>query len=324
LGNVGNYRVAGGWKGCRKGGVITSRQVGGFYLAALFVLLICSLLRLPPTTQTANAEENQPKANQPRSNAVNSLFSDPQIASEPLQSYGDNDNKEGNGLLESIAKKFSVGWDACWAWVKWFWVRFWDDPINLFTLLLVAVGGLVGWQQISWMKKTIDSMEDTAQRQMRAYITIRENDIFSKPLEVFAGESFQAHVRFKNTGKTPAYDVRTSGVLCVIEGELKKDFVFPVPEIPEGASTMTMGVFQKCSFVVKATENFGYPLIEDIKLEKSKRLFLFGKIVYKDAFNKDRETFYCDLVKSIRLRQDNGLWRDGWQTIPYTYGNEAT
>lgn len=64
---------------------------------------------------------------------------------------------------------------SCWDEEKWWEAKFFTDIhvtdvlLAIFTGLLVGVGGWQGWQ----LRRTVGHMEDTAERQLRAYLSIK-------------------------------------------------------------------------------------------------------------------------------------------------------
>ncbi len=126
--------------------------------------------------------------------------------------------------------------------------------------------------------------EDTAERQLRAYVSVG-------PLIV--KEKFPKEISFvaKNTGHTPAYDLLShlNFEKTGAEVGLPDGFVFPIKEgFTFGRSVATLGSSGEIEFT------FPVDLDALTKVQNGKMgLFYYGHISYKDIYKKDHVSKLC-------------------------------
>ncbi len=139
--------------------------------------------------------------------------------------------------------------------------------------------------------------------QSRAYITVQLSAVEPLPfyIQVLEGGIFNFNLKVKNSGQTPASEIRYSG------GALKV-FDFPLPDgwneimpinhdIPGSYAVMGAGDFLEWhvgngSFIPEI--GIGRVGIQDpTGQNKRKELFAFGRIEYRDIFGQKRFTNFC-------------------------------
>lgn len=141
-------------------------------------------------------------------------------------------------------------------------------------------------------KKLVTGAEDTAQRQLRAYLSITPAGLEKiNPNEMF-------HFRFTclNGGQTPAYSVRYNGILDIIEHPISENYPFPAlprklpylamvpPRTPIGGHLLATNKINKADIV---------EILTGKGEGEGKRLYIFGQIDYIDAFGKNHWTRFC-------------------------------
>jgi hypothetical protein len=194
-------------------------------------------------------------------------------------------------------------------------VRFlFPDGIAVFTffLVLATIGlGIVAIVQINFLERaetisaqsakaakeaadaTRDSVnlaKDTAERQLRAYVYVLPPPQ-GIPNAVADGLQ-RAVVAVRNSGQTPAYQMQFRG-----------NFGFgpyPAPTNPTfregpygGAMVLNPATELTTGAVISTEEKFSQADLDSIVDGKTRRLYIFGSVIYKDAFGKDRVTEFC-------------------------------
>jgi hypothetical protein len=186
-------------------------------------------------------------------------------------------------------------------WADWgYWV---------FSGLLVIVGGLQVWlllrtlnqvrrqadiydqQRLQMIKageqtdKLIETMRDTAIREQRAYVCLSHAKI-----EFRQERAPEIQVYMKNFGKTPAYDVRWWIHVWIAEYPLREK----LPEPPSTFQT-AVSIFAPGGDPHIMVTRHDPPIPEDmmshVGTEKG-TIFVYGKVIYKDAFGNNRFTNY--------------------------------
>lgn len=132
-------------------------------------------------------------------------------------------------------------------------------------------------------EKSVELAADSAQRQLRAYVCV------SSALVKFYGSMFEAQVHIKNSGPTPAYDVR-QWIHVWIEGYPLK---IVLPEAPEGfkmsssiippSGTSIMICGRDAQTIIPPNVTLGSP---------QATVYIYGEIRYLDAFRIERKTRY--------------------------------
>jgi len=151
-------------------------------------------------------------------------------------------------------------------------------------LVFVTVGLVVYTAVLSdSTKKLVRGAEDTAERQLRAYVHIDLNE-FSR-FDITPGRILQAGIVLRNSGQTPAYDVV---VVSDIECHPYPQFGMgsPIDDDKEGSrAVLNAGqqiYFKPFSKITVSTEDS-----EQIE-SGGWRPYIFGSITYRDVFGKKR------------------------------------
>lgn len=199
------------------------------------------------------------------------------------------------------------------------------DATGFFTFLLVAVGsfqvGLFLWQlwlireslddaklaaeaakelsdaaklQAETARETLHTMQDTAIRQLRAYVSVYPAALENihpdhPPIFSFAET---------NNGLTPAYGREHRGMMDILPHPLPESFI--VPELPISRTQSRFTLFPKVTpaprgnIVPWERKFLQAEWIEIFEAkEGGRRLYVFGQVSYKDCFKKERWTKFC-------------------------------
>lgn len=139
------------------------------------------------------------------------------------------------------------------------------------------VGVLLVFITFHETRKANDIAETAHRRQSRAYVAIMGMSLDRK---ISAGEIPKATVRFKNTGQTPALNVRTSGWMVLQHPD--------ATDMPPDIMTTTGGVTMSGSGGdLNASPSMDRPITEDEHTalhSKNLRLTVFAMCIYEDIF----------------------------------------
>lgn len=177
---------------------------------------------------------------------------------------------------------------------------------NLWMMLLggaVAVGAVL--QFGAWIALIV-----TTRRQVRAYVFVAGAEI----IDVEIGAVPIVQVEIKNAGQTPAHELRHVWRCGFFEHPLNQKLPLPLPSEPSarthlapGASVKTHRIAEKQLTGAANTE----------LTNRATALYVYGEILYKDAFNRQRFTRYVFFHA--------GLPRMGpGQLVAHEKGNEAS
>jgi hypothetical protein len=136
------------------------------------------------------------------------------------------------------------------------------------------------------MERQAELMEDTAKRQLRAYVGLTETAV-----KFTADGKLEAQMFFKNGGQTPAYDVRSWVHPLVDDYPLTYDIGHPPAEMP-----LAVGIIPSQEQQIMVAPGLALP--QEIIDRLSRRDFAFyviGEVNYRDIF-KDRHILRYRLV----------------------------
>jgi hypothetical protein len=174
------------------------------------------------------------------------------------------------------------------------WERVISDPTALVTLwlfgatcvLVIVTTGL--WWSTGAL---VEGAEDTARRQLRAYLSVHP----AKLLKFTPNENMIFSFEIKNHGQTPAYSCTHTSDIIFERHPLPEKFNFPILDsTPKSKVTVHKDIPITGNIV--ATKKFTQQqLVEALQAPATggKRIIIFGKIDYKDAFGGDRWTNFC-------------------------------
>jgi hypothetical protein len=140
-------------------------------------------------------------------------------------------------------------------------------------------------------KQLVEGAEDTAQRQLRAYVHTIGKDFLVQGVE---HETFVHRLSVLNAGQTPAYKLQIDSVTKILQHPLPANFAFAF--VPEGRnrSMMMIGPKRRVGHDSLAdTILSDAELISIMRTDSGVRLYSFGTIKYEDCFRKPRFTNFC-------------------------------
>lgn len=146
-------------------------------------------------------------------------------------------------------------------------------------LLTFVTGGLVftGYQQIQ-----------TSRAQLRAYVVA-----YGKNCETTPGQ-FISHVEVKNTGQTPARNLKIISQTCILLHPPTADTDFSLVD-PGDPSVSVLGAGQTVSSAsaLKGSETFQEEFDEATAENGWLRVYTYGTVFYTDVFENPQWTNFC-------------------------------
>lgn len=175
-----------------------------------------------------------------------------------------------------------------------------------------ATVALVGATAALWWatRRLVLGAEETAQRQLRAYVFIEEIKLRKKagPQGEILGVDLMAV--WKNFGSTPALNVRTGGN-CVFWHQAELPPWFPFPDFPAlfGPTGGDVRLIAQGSSVHHGTGFIPEGAFEAIK-KGWISVFCWGWVEYTDLFGKTHKARYCWRARSLGYNKDDTKWPD--------------
>jgi hypothetical protein len=172
--------------------------------------------------------------------------------------------------------------------------------------LLVAVTAVLAFT--TWL--LVKGAERTAERQLRAYVTVQEVRMHTHRRPATMGaygavegavHTYRLAVVLKNGGMTPAVNGRINISHRQFNTEIPVDFDFP-DSTNFGSALIGPQVIWSTPPILISAANLEAPLVDNLH-------YLWGWIEYDDIFGTDRhKTEFCFRVDRERLQPTNELW----------------
>lgn len=156
-------------------------------------------------------------------------------------------------------------------------------------------------------ERTVSTMKDTAERQLRAYLVVENAQIIPNPQRI--------NIIIRNTGQTPAFDVQHWGSASMKAFPLSTTEDFPAPSglLFMSKNTVGPGITVHKYIVIPL-----FSAIDTAELVSGqKAIYVWGDVTYRDAFNVIRHTRYRAMAGGNVGFQGNSL-------AYCDEGNEAT
>jgi hypothetical protein len=189
-----------------------------------------------------------------------------------------------------------------------------DYGVAITALATVAIGFFTLTLKLSTDKlweageKQRQLYEETAERQLRAYVGAAWGDVFIQD----ATHPFQIRPAITNYGLTPAYDVTFTGGAEVLNYPLPNDATLTYGRESKPWATLwpnahNLGMIEMGRMLSVAE-------IDEIKSPVRKRLYAFGRLEYLDAFKRKRYTEFCFSIVWDQLGRAIGGETAGYHT----------
>lgn len=145
--------------------------------------------------------------------------------------------------------------------------------------------------------ETIAVFRDANVRQMRAYLTVGFIGVL--PQDPVTNYRFEVRMNLQNVGNTPAYKVRSNTYVSVLPFPLPHDFVFP--EFNEALSAPAVMMPHQGNIISGFADRvYSDDDVHEISFGSGKRLYVYGTVKYKDAFDMDRQTIFCQEIEYLK------------------------
>jgi hypothetical protein len=132
--------------------------------------------------------------------------------------------------------------------------------------------------------------ERTAQ-QMRAYLSVKiGTGVFQD-----ANRRFEVKPQLINTGQTPAHKVKYAAKATVLQFPLPNEYAFPSLEKPRSGFGV-LGPHQDFIMNAWVDKRYDDDEAEDIKRGRGKMTYIWGTVIYEDAFGKERYTNFAHSI----------------------------
>jgi len=191
-----------------------------------------------------------------------------------------------------------------------FWVSFGTLIIAVFTAVLGIGTGLL----FLATKRLAEGAEDTARRQLRAYVSGAPDHIWNfNPTTLV-----QMRYTIRNHGQTPAYNLSHSAAIEIFPFPLPANFIFPsLP--PHQQSSPALHQDDAVYGIVFAARLFSNTEINSVVTNNGVRIYVFGTVMYTDAFGTRRRTKFCrSVIGSPNLAIVAGIGTPGRVDIDYS------
>ncbi|MCP1844036.1 hypothetical protein J2R78_007003 [Bradyrhizobium sp. USDA 4538] len=147
---------------------------------------------------------------------------------------------------------------------------------------------------------TLQTMQDTAERQLRAYVGVDNASI--KQVETGSPE---VAVYIKNFGQTPAHDVKMWIHMWIERHPLRVKLPEPPPDLPTSTAVLYPG--SEVIFYANKIPPVPAPAIPALGTAEG-TVYVYGAIRYRDVFGRHRTTKYR-LMHGGREPSRNGLMK---------------
>ena len=186
-------------------------------------------------------------------------------------------------------------------WGAFAWCMVWEWPdaervIAIFTVVL----GFATWLLWRSTDRLVRGAEETAERQLRAHISVAPKDLHFLQQDAPAFATFA----IKNNGLTPASDMRYVAALERLEFPLPEnqgDLVAPII----GQRLPRQPVHPGAEVIGEAIDVIGMNKkdFEEIFSGIGHPLFIFGMVIYNDVFGIERRTKFCAYVDNKSMKE---------------------
>lgn len=181
-------------------------------------------------------------------------------------------------------------------------------------------------KNVERLKETVSGLNqsvDANKRIVRAYLTIGVGDFYEQ--DVSKNAPLQFHPVVLNTGNTPALDVIYNGRVVFRDYPPGPNFDFTMLPINEERSAITVGSrqFPPPAIPVHADRWFTDEEMAEAKQARTKRLYVFGTVTYKDVFGVPHYTDFCQSVTWSIQGRPQAIWTNSTMapTIPRPKAN---
>jgi hypothetical protein len=186
-------------------------------------------------------------------------------------------------------------------WGSFVWCRSfeWIDAERIIAIWTVVLGfatcilGIATWRLWSATDRLVTGAEDTAERQLRAYVLVQPVTLY----DFAEGRRLSADFTIRNVGQTPAYRVRAVADIDIFDHPLvdyQGELILPDPNAP----IPTRALQPTGDFLCGGQMDRPLTALDVMQVlaGENRRVYLFGVVIYEDAFGEERRTKFCCYV----------------------------
>jgi hypothetical protein len=238
--------------------------LGSLFAFAVWLFVVLPFLHAPAAQQAPGV---QPK----------------QQAERGINDKGHGDPLSGNHKGVHEQENASGEGTEFWPPLFGYRLKITDTLIAFFTAgLFIAT-----WYLFLATRKLVRGAEDTAERQLRAYITVHLADITVVNL-IEGGLGFNVHVDLKNSGQTPAYQFSTW---------IRPPEILPLDAVPFGPATPIQDRAGTSIVGPQSSAHLQWTLAAPPEIREAvsigeRLVFVWGGADYVDAFGKNRHFIF--------------------------------
>jgi hypothetical protein len=153
-------------------------------------------------------------------------------------------------------------------------------------------------EQAKHLEASVATMKDTAQRQLRAYVSVEFGEMFAPgdvdPRNSKTADQFWWGPLVVNTGQTPAHDLRYTADFATHPKPIPKGYPPPPRPALDTSDRVTLGAAPSAQTKMIGGAMGNIPPAHEAEWRTGKRvLFLQGTVVYKDVFGSEHTTTFC-------------------------------
>jgi hypothetical protein len=199
-------------------------------------------------------------------------------------------------------------------------VLIWQSCIFLRTLRMIHLQTSIYERQRMQMVKAGEQTEriiaqtrDSAEKQLRAYVCLTRAEMKIGP------KFIRVHIHTKNSGQTPAYNVRQWIHQWITDYPLKETLPEPPDDLPMSNAALGPGDHL---IMPAGWENLPSNLVVGTR---ERTVYIYGKVTYQDAFGRNRFTKYRLILGPNQVEGQPLVSTSGVVDVllsPYTEGNE--
>ncbi|HEV2162392.1 MAG TPA: hypothetical protein VGR52_09205 [Stellaceae bacterium] len=232
---------------------------------------------------------------------------------------------ESDAAAAKVSTQEQSQLDANWWLVRATWV------LVGVAIMQLCVFGL----QAKRLGQTIKRMDETAEHELRAYISVRPaplHPVVGPPAamqNLTPNTQVGVWIQNLNVGKTPAYRVEVRAIVDVLPFPLPHGWQMPQLPAPAVVSRTVIHPQGHSLFAAQSVNPITDFQMTQIQAS-THRLYVYGLITYEDAFEENRETRFCAslecTVPGLTFQQaynGNGMVAALWYGWPED-GNNAT
>ncbi len=181
-----------------------------------------------------------------------------------------------------------------------YWTVF-GRRLKITDTLLVIFAFTLWWAT----RELVVGAEETAERELRAYISVETGMTFRQ------SKKHQARFEFRpvivNNGKTPASNVRILSRIDFITPPVPPNFNYALVSPASLVSVLTIGPGKDKFHISIIQRHLSWRELRE-HAKGTKRFHLWGQVIYEDIFKIERHTYFSFLIFVPTSKRNQTLW----------------